>query len=170
MPTIKAMSRKNFELHDQPVLPFLVLRKFRLIYGAVRQHFREIESHCGVSGSQLWMLKEIGGDPGIGVSELAARLSVHQSTCSQLLEKLVSRGLVIKARSKSDQRRVGLTLSSAASRMLARAPGPPEGVLPEALHGMSGAQLKRLDASLSELMRQMNVVDSRMADKPLSDL
>ena len=92
-------------------LSIKVLKKFRLIFGSVRQHFREVEQTCGVSGSQLWILQEVSNTPGIGVSELAGRLSIHQSTCSQLVEKLVGRGLLIKERSVEDQRRVGLLLT-----------------------------------------------------------
>src|SRR5579871_2385895 len=89
-------------------LPIEVLKKFRLIYGSVRAQFRDIESSCGVSGSQLWILQEVGRTPHIGVSELAVRLHIHQSTCSQLVEKLVHRQLLEKQRSQADQRRVGL--------------------------------------------------------------
>ena len=51
-----------------------------------------------MSGSQLWLLQEIGRSEGLGVSELAQRLSIHQSTCSLLIEKLVRAGYVRKAR------------------------------------------------------------------------
>ena len=54
-----------------------VLKQFRLIFGSVRQHFREVEQCCGVSGSQLWLLHEIAHTPGVGVSELAGRLSIQ---------------------------------------------------------------------------------------------
>ena len=36
-----------------------VLKKFRIIFGSVRQHFREVEKTCGVTGSQLWILQEV---------------------------------------------------------------------------------------------------------------
>ncbi|MFZ2302771.1 MAG: hypothetical protein WAW10_12995, partial [Gallionella sp.] len=51
----------------------------------------------------------------------------------QLVEKLVGRNLIIKERSKEDQRRVGLRVTEEASRLLTNAPGPAEGILPEAL-------------------------------------
>lgn len=152
------------------IQPLDVLKKFRLIFGTVRQHFRDIERSCGVSGSQLWLLKEIDKSPGVGVSELATRLSIHQSTCSQLVEKLAARGMVVKTRNKKDQRCVGLTLTPSATGLLARAPGPPEGVLPEALQALPPRDLSRLDASLAELLRKMEVGDARMAEKPLADL
>lgn len=152
------------------VLPMQVLKKFRLIYGSVRQHFREVEQTCGVSGSQLWVLQEVSSRPGIGVSELALRLSIHQSTCSQLVEKLAVRGLILKERSREDQRRIGLSLSEAASLLLAKAPGPAEGVLPEALMTLPEETLRALDASLAQVIGQLRIRDDRLADNLLADL
>src|SRR5687768_16939394 len=60
-----------------------VLKSFRVIYGSVRQHFRQVQQVCGVSGSQLWILSEVLHAEGIGISDLASKLSIHQSTCSQ---------------------------------------------------------------------------------------
>jgi DNA-binding MarR family transcriptional regulator len=147
-----------------------VLKKFRIIYGSVRQHFREVEKSCGITGSQLWVMQEIGNTPGIGVSELAERLSIHQSTCSQLVEKLVVRELVIKERSREDQRRVGLRLAAGAAALVRKAPGPAEGVLPEALGALSPSALASLDESLEQLIRQLQVRDDKLAKRPLSDL
>lgn len=151
-------------------LPLHVLKKFRLIYGSVRQHFREVEQACGVSGSQLWILQEIVKFPGIGVSELAERLAIHQSTCSQLVEKLVQRDLVAKERSQEDQRRVGLIASTGACELVGNSPGPAEGVLPDALMAVPADTLRQLDAALSEVIAQLRLRDERFADKPLADL
>lgn len=147
-----------------------VLKKFRIIYGSVRQHFREVEKSCGITGSQLWVMQEIGNTPGIGVSELAERLSIHQSTCSQLVEKLVGRELVVKERSREDQRRVGLRLAARAVALVRKAPGPAEGVLPEALGALSPEAIAALDASLEQIIRQLQVRDDKLAKKPLSDM
>lgn len=152
------------------LLSLHVLRKFRIIYGSVRQHFREIERTCGVSGSQLWVMQEIADSSGIGVSELADRLSIHQSTCSQLVEKLVASNLIIKERSKKDQRRVGLRLTRKAAKLISKAPGPTEGILPEALRTLSAETINMLDTSLEKVIEQLQSRDDRLADKPLADL
>lgn len=157
--------RKN----SKTQLSLQVLKRFRIIYGSVRQHFREVEQNCGVTGSQLWILQEVAKTPDIGISELAERLSIHQSTGSQLVEKLVARGLIIKERSKEDQRRVGLRLTVEASRILKNAPGPAEGVLPEALNALSESALLTLDKSLIEVIGQLHIRDDKYADRPLSD-
>jgi MarR family transcriptional regulator, organic hydroperoxide resistance regulator len=151
-------------------LSLQVLKKFRIIYGSVRQQFRDVEQTCGVTGSQLWILQEVAKTPDIGVSKLAERLSIHQSTCSQLVEKLVSRSLIVKERSKEDQRRVGLCLSDEASMILKNAPGPAEGILPEALQALPEAALLALDKSLIEVIDQLRSKDDKLADRPLADL
>ncbi len=147
-----------------------VLKQFRLIYGSARQQFRDIEATCKLSGSQLWMLQEIQSAPGIGVTELAQRLSIHQSTCSQLADKLFAHGYVLKTRSAEDQRRVGLSATPAARRLLHRAPGSAEGLLPEALTAMRTDSLVRLSAQLEELISRLRVRDERASGQPLSEL
>lgn len=146
------------------------LKKFRVIYGTVRQHFREVEQSCGISGSQLWLLQEIHRTKNIGVSELANRLSIHQSTCSQLVDKLAKAKLVIKQRSEQDQRRVGLCVTEQAIAILAKAPSPAEGVLPEALNAMPNDVLLQLDSVLEKVIKQLGVRSHQLETLPLSDM
>ncbi len=147
-----------------------VLKQFRIIYGSVRQHFREVEQSCGVTGSQLWIMQEVANTPGIGVSDLAERLSIHQSTCSQLVEKLVARKLVVKERSREDQRRVGLRLTDEAAKLINMAPSPAHGVLPEALWALPAETIQTLNSSLEKVIEQLQIRDDKLAEKPLSDL
>jgi len=155
---------------NKQIISLQVLKKFRVIYGSVRMHFREIERTCGLTGSQLWIMREVATTPDIGVSELADRLSIHQSTCSQLVEKLVSRNLIIKERSTEDQRRVGLCLTEEAAKLIKMAPGPAEGILPEALAGLSPDTIQMLDLSLRKVIEQLQIKDDRLAEKHLSDM
>lgn len=165
---LKPAQRKTRQQRN--ALALEVLMQFRLIYGSVRRHFRRVEEACNVSGSQLWLMQEIGRTPGVGVSALARRLSIHQTTCSQLVEKLVTRGYVRKARSARDQRRVGLTLTKRAAGPLANAPGPAEGVLPEALAELPDTVLLSLSSQLRKVIAQLHVRDKRSAGRPLADL
>lgn len=155
---------------SRAALNIAVLRSFRLIYGSVRQHFRSVQKSCGVSGSQLWILHEVQKSPGIGVSDLAGRLSIHQSTGSLLVEKLVRAGLLKKTKSNADQRRVGLQLTAKGQRCVKRAPGPPEGVLPEAIASLSQAQARALLNNLRAVAAELDVSADQAADTPLSDL
>ena len=47
-----------------------VLQQFRVIYGTMRQYFRELEDICGLPGSQTWVLQEVEHTPEIGITDL----------------------------------------------------------------------------------------------------
>lgn len=164
------MARKPNRANELTDLEMQVLRQFRVIYGSVKQHFRDVEKQCGISGSQLWLLREVDTTPGTGVSRLAERLSIHQSTCSLLVEKLVGAGLVSKTRSVEDQRRVGLEVTPSGAQLLKRAPGPAEGILPDALKQIPDDSLQALSAHLGQLISQISVQNESDAGKPLSDI
>ncbi|HWK48707.1 MAG TPA: MarR family transcriptional regulator [Steroidobacter sp.] len=151
-------------------LSMAVLKSFRIIYGSVREHFREVQRTCGISGSQLWLLHELARDGSLSVSELADKLSIHQSTCSLHVEKLVRAGLVKKARGVEDQRRVELSVTALGRRTMARAPGPAEGVLPEAIAELSPATLRGLSRGLQQIVAALDIKDEAAADRPLADL
>ncbi|HSI28040.1 MAG: MarR family winged helix-turn-helix transcriptional regulator [Methylophilus sp.] len=146
------------------------LKQFRIIFGAVRQHFREIESTCGISGSQLWLLHEIATHPELGVSRLAENLSIHQSTCSLLVEKLVKKQLVKKQRLTEDQRKVGLLVTPAGHATLARAPQPVDGILPQVLANMEIDALKNLKASLELVVSKLDSKTSSLGGHPMAEL
>ena len=115
-------------------------------------------------------MQEINKTPGLGVSELAERLSIHQSSASQLVDKLAEHGLITKERSKEDQRRVGLKVTEEGAKILVNAPDPAEGLLPEALQTLPESELIALDKSLIEVIGRFHTRDDKHAVKPLSDL
>lgn len=146
------------------------LRKIRLIIGAVRQHARDLETSCGVSGAQVWMLATIAQREDITVSQLSQALSVHVSTASNLLDKMARTGLIRRDRVESDRRLVRLSLTEAGREVLARAPAPFSGLLTDALERMPEDSLRRLDEALGELLQHMKQVDPEAANEPLSNL
>lgn len=140
-----------------------VLRRFRLVFNAVKTHFQRVEQKAGIGGAQLWALSLIQARPGIGVKALAQAMDVHQSTASNLLRGLSERGLVVAAKDGPDRRTVQLRASPAGARLLRRAPGPFAGVLPTALAGLDAGTLARLDRDLAVLIIAMGVDESAAA-------
>lgn len=136
----------------------------------MRQYFRLIEQCCGLPGSQMWILQEVERTPAIGVTELAQRLGIHQSTCSQLVERLVGLGYLEKQKAATDRRRVGLVLALSGQALIARLPGPAEGVLPAALASLPEVALKTLNINLAELIKHLQDSDDQFARVPLADM
>lgn len=129
-----------------------VLRRFRIVFNAVKTHFRQVEKSVGIGGAQLWALSVIHDHPGIGMGELAQSMDVHQSTASNLVKALVAQELVATARSTTDRRAVALTLLPAGKRLIKKAPMPFTGVLPDALARLEPSALRRLDKDLGQLI------------------
>ncbi len=153
-----------------PKLALEVLQQFRVIYGTMRQYFRELEECCGLPGSQMWVLQEVERTPEIGITELAGRLGIHQLTCSQLVEKLVVKNCLVKKRQSMDQRRVGLCLAAEGRKAIAALPGPAEGALPEALAAIPDVALKTLNINLAELIGHLPGKDEAFATMPLAEM
>ncbi len=154
--------------NDERVLR--VLMNFRQIMGSAKQHYSVVRRECGLTGAELWALWQIGSAPGLKVTELANTLSIHQSTASNLVDKLGSRGLIRRERRQRDQRVVRLSVTGKGAKLLDRAPAPMRGVLPDAVSGLSNPDLKKLEAALRLVLDQIKLLDKRAAKLPLSDL
>jgi DNA-binding MarR family transcriptional regulator len=146
-----------------------VLRRFRLVFNAVKTHFQQVEKKAGVGGAQLWALSVIRGSPGIGVNALARSMDVHQTTASNLVKALVALNLVAAEKNGPDRRAVQLRVLAAGSRVLRKAPGPFAGVLPEALARLDSKTLERLDSDLAQLLIELHA-DERAAGIPLAQM
>lgn len=147
----------------------MVLRQFRIVFNAVKSHFRDVERVAGIGGAQLWALSVIDGTPGIGVTELARALDIHQSTASNLVRSLSGRGLIASRRDGTDRRGTALYLLDAGADILRRAPAPFAGVLPGALSRLSPETLARLEHDLGLLIGLLDA-DEASAQLPLADL
>jgi MarR family transcriptional regulator, organic hydroperoxide resistance regulator len=144
-----------------------VIRQLRVIIRALQGHSHSIERACGISAAQLWALWELHRSPGLKVSDLARRLSVHASTISNLLDKLEQGGLVERQRRERDQRIVRLYVTPAGADLLARAPAAPQGELNRALEDMAPAQRLALDSALAALIAHMGATEPLTGLQPL---
>lgn len=163
------MSEQNNKGEADELVPETrVLRQFRIVFNSIKSHFRQVERDAGLGGAQLWALSVIAQSPGIGVTELARALDIHQSTASNLVRILTSRGLIASAREGMDRRGVALRALPAADAVLQRAPQPFVGVLPDALASLDAATLARLEQDLAVLISRL-AADEAGAHLPLGD-
>ena len=146
-----------------------VLRRFRLVFNAIKTHFRQVEKKAGIGGAQLWALAVVQAQPGIGVSDLARSMDIHQSTASNLIRSLVELELIAAGKTGTDRRAVQLHVTGGGLKVLKKAPGPFTGVLPQALASLDKQTLKRLDRDLAKLIGLLGA-DERGAQIHLSQL
>jgi len=144
-----------------------ILQKLRIVIRSAQQHSAWIEKQCGVPGAQLWLLQELHDHGALRVGDLARKLAIHQTTTSNLIDALLKRHLVSKARDPLDQRAVLVSLTPAGQQILARAPRPARGLLPTALRQLDADQLAQLDHGLQALLDSIGELDEELALLPL---
>ncbi|OIR04549.1 putative HTH-type transcriptional regulator YusO [mine drainage metagenome] len=152
---------------DSKAAALETLKLFRIIFKSANRHFHEVEKKVGIGGASLWALAEILETDNLTVSALAKAMSVHQSTASNLIEKLEVSGYVIRIRSLEDRRVVHLALTDLGREVLSKAPPPYRGILPDALMCMDPASLSTLNGHLTELIVGMEVEHDSSAFEPL---
>ena len=146
-----------------------VLRRFRVVFNAIRTHFRHVEKQSGLGGAQVWALSLISTQPGMGVGEVARAMDTHQSTASNLVRILLRKQLVVMNKSALDKRVVELRITATGQTLLASVPGPFEGVLPGALAQLSATTLAHLNRDLGLLIRALHA-DESAGSIPLAHL
>ena len=146
-----------------------VLRRFRIVFNAVRTHFRDMEKQVGLGGAQVWALSIIQANPQIGMGGIAQEMDIHQSTASNLTKALHKKGLIQMIKATGDRRNVCLSILPAGEALLLKVSGPFEGVLPVALGRLQSATLTRLDQDLNELISLLKA-DESAAEIPLANI
>jgi DNA-binding MarR family transcriptional regulator len=127
-----------------------VLRPVLLRIG--RELRRETRAE-GVSPEQVALLVAIKYAPGIGVRELAARERVSPPAMTKHVDRLERDGLVARTPSEDDRRRVGLTLTDDAQRLLRRVRSRRTAWLASRLRGLTDEELAAVEAAVEPLSR-----------------
>jgi DNA-binding MarR family transcriptional regulator len=129
-----------------------VLDSLRRIVRSLRIASRVAEKQVGVSAAQLFLLQRLAEVPSASVNELAERTLTHQSSASVVISKLVDRGLIERSHSATDARRLELSVTPTARKLLRKAPHIAQDALIDALARMKKSQVKQLARLLAEFV------------------
>jgi DNA-binding MarR family transcriptional regulator len=136
-----------------------VLDDLRRIVRVLRQSSRAAQQKLGVTGAQLFVLNVLSTETSLSTNELARRTLTHQSTVSVVVKRLVTRGLVSRATSKTDARSVELALTARGRALLRKAPGAAQEELIAGIERLSPAKRGALASALRELVVTMRLAD-----------
>jgi DNA-binding MarR family transcriptional regulator len=87
---------------------------------AVFQHFAATMGAAAITPGQFGVLAVIGSNPGLSQTQLGNALDIDRSTVVAVIDRLESRGLVVRAASPSDRRSHALRLSDEGTSLLHR--------------------------------------------------
>ena len=90
----------------------------RLAHGAVYRHFTETFAHLELTQKQVSALWLVDDHPDIAQTDLAQRMRMDRATTMAIVNRLESRGYLVRGKSKSDGRKQTLNLTDAGRRAL----------------------------------------------------
>jgi DNA-binding MarR family transcriptional regulator len=144
-----------------------VLKHFREIFIQAKSELKDNVKKTGLSGAQLWIMQQVYNYNGISNAELAKNLTIHVSTCSLLVNKLIKKNLIEKTRDPKDERKIVLTLSPKGKQLMAKAPKSPEGAIPSTLKKLNIEELEELNTVLTKFAKKMKVHNKIYKNIPL---
>jgi DNA-binding MarR family transcriptional regulator len=112
----------NAQGADAEQLATRAMDGLRRIVHALRAGTSASERAVGLSGAQLFVLRQLRAASEQSLGDLARRTRTTQSSVSEVVARLVQRGLVARESSAHDRRRAVLTLTPAGATLLESAP------------------------------------------------
>ena len=119
------------------------------------------EKIAGVSPHQVSLLVAIKYAPGVTVGELAAEERVSTAAMSKRVSRLERDGLVARAKSETDRRCPGLTLTEDGQRTLRRVRSRRTAWLASRLGALTPAELAAVGAATEPLARLLEIEERR---------
>lgn len=112
----------------------------------LRREGREL----GITAAQVSLLEAIRHDPGVTAAELAEQERVSAAGMSGQLVRLEAAGLLVRTRA-GDRRRIELTLTPEAEKLLRSVRGRRTSLLAERLERLTPEQRDRIEVALGSL-------------------
>ncbi|MFY9941006.1 MAG: MarR family transcriptional regulator [Desulfobacterales bacterium] len=135
-----------------------VLIALRKIIQAIEMNSKKLVKRVGLTGPQLIILQEIARCGEVTAGEIARAVSVSQATVTGILDRMESRGLLVRQRSESDKRRIMVSITPAGRQTLEDAPP----LMQEAfVERFSSLQEWEQTMILSALQRLVSIMDAR---------
>jgi MarR family transcriptional regulator, organic hydroperoxide resistance regulator len=132
--------------------PQRVLDAFRNLVKALRLADRAGLKRHGLGSAQTFVLHELNRDAPLSINDLASRTATDQSTVSVVVNKLVAKGFVARARSDSDGRRAELILTARGKQLLRKLPPPIQHLLITGVQRLPPAHARHLADMLEQIV------------------
>lgn len=142
-----------------------VIDNLRRVFQAINEYSKNVEKTTGLTGTQLWAMKLLAKAAPIRVSVLAHKMYLHPATVVGILDRLESKGMVTRTRSKEDRRAVEIELTGLGKEMVANAPEVAQAMLVKGLEALSDEQFFHVVEGMGHMARILGA--DHLAPQPL---
>jgi DNA-binding MarR family transcriptional regulator len=133
-----------------------VLIALRRIIRATDLHSRALGKETGLTTPQLVVIRAIRDMSAPTVSDVARAVSLSQATVTTILQRLETKGLVKRERSRNDRRAVIVQLTSAGKTLWKNAPEPLQYSFTERFKALAGWEQHSIVAALERVAAMMD--------------
>ncbi|MCJ8303088.1 MarR family transcriptional regulator [Shewanella sp.] len=133
-----------------------LLISLRRVIRAIDIHSRQLNKQSGLTGPQLMVMQNISQLDAPLVKEIAQEVALSPATVTTIIDRLESRKLVIRTRSKTDKRKVHLSLSEAGQALLSSAPKPLQEHFITRYQNLEGWEQSQLLSSVERIASMMD--------------
>lgn len=120
----------------------------RQISQKMHRYFIEHIKEAGLWPPQVWTLRMLCREPGLGVSELSRRIGTAKSHVSEIVDQMVRDGYLVKEPDPQDRRLIRLVPTAKARDLLERLRRTHRAALEAPLGRLSPAELEQILSSL----------------------
>ena len=139
--------------------PERAMNALRRLVRALRLSTVAVQRTTGISGAQLFVLRALVERPGQSMRDLIARTLTSQSTVSEVVPRLIARGLVTGQAAPDDGRRAVLTPTAAGRALVRTAPPTVQADLIEGLQRLSPGSRNVLADALEQWLGVAGLTD-----------
>jgi DNA-binding MarR family transcriptional regulator len=148
-------ARGNTGASRRDVLERNALFSARALVDRMRSLYRELERATDAPITVHRALTCIAEAPGLGASQLAARLGMQRPAVSHVLKSLAARGWIERRRHDGDQRSIQLHPTADGQQVLRATAGRAVGTLQRAVRGLNARELEQLASGLASLLARL---------------
>jgi len=132
-----------------------IIDNVRRFHQVITEYSKSAERDSGLTGPQLWALQLLNTYEPLRVSELADFMYLRSATIVGIIDRLESKGLVTRERSKTDRRAVELRLTEIGGRLAQSAPTVAQKLLVQGLGGLTHDEYRCVETGMKLIVRML---------------
>lgn len=134
-----------------------IVARFLQIHRYLNKYSKTIVSQFGISGRQLSALRYLARKDQATIGEISAYLHITDSTTSEMVDGLETKGLVQRARCAKDNRVVRVSLTTDGASLVARAPLAGVSLMRMRLESLTDQEIDSIAQALEHLSKLLGV-------------
>lgn len=146
------MSSVNMKKYDE------LLNSLRKVTRAIDLYSKKLSKETGLTSPQLILLQQVAANDGVMVKQIASNINLSSATVTSILDRLEARNYVIRERSTTDKRKVGLHITNQGLMAIELSPLPMQDNFIQQFESLAQWEQTQMIANLQRLASMMEPV------------